>query len=174
MLNKFEAVGIFGCIGIMAIALFIMNVQGMTHGDINKNDQSQEANVIGATDTEVLRKTIEDSVSNNGTVEKLVIDDVTLGVGKEVQTGDSVVVDYVGTLRGGEEFDNSKKRGEPFTFTVGEGRVIKGWDEGILGMKVGGTRILVIPANMAYGASKVGPIPANSTLIFSIELVSIK
>jgi FKBP-type peptidyl-prolyl cis-trans isomerase len=83
-------------------------------------------------------------------------------------------VHYIGTLQNGQQFDNSHTRGEAFTFTVGEGMVIKGWDEGLLGMKVGGQRLLVIPPDMAYGANAIGPIPANSTLLFSIELIEIK
>jgi peptidylprolyl isomerase len=83
-------------------------------------------------------------------------------------------VHYVGTLQNGTEFDNSKKRGQPFEFTVGAGQVIKGWDQGLVGMKVGGQRILVIPPDMAYGERGVGPIPGNATLVFSIELIDVK
>jgi peptidylprolyl isomerase len=83
-------------------------------------------------------------------------------------------VHYIGTLKDGTEFDNSHKRGDAFEFVVGEGMVIKGWEEGVLGMKKGGQRLLVIPSDMAYGANAIGPIPANSTLIFSIELLEIK
>jgi len=90
-----------------------------------------------------------------------------------VKVGDRVSVHYVGTLQNGTEFDNSMKRGQPFTFRVGDGSVIKGWDEGLVGMKVGGQRILVVPPEMAYGNTPMGPIPANSTLVFSVELVNI-
>lgn len=85
-----------------------------------------------------------------------------------------VVVHYVGTLPDSTEFDNSRRRGQPFTFQVGAGSVIKGWDEGLVGMKVGGQRILVIPPDKGYGAQAVGPIPANSTLVFAIELLEIR
>ncbi|MCA9358758.1 FKBP-type peptidyl-prolyl cis-trans isomerase [Candidatus Kaiserbacteria bacterium] len=104
----------------------------------------------------------------------MVIDDVKVGSGDEVKAGDTVSVHYAGTLKGGKEFDNSKKRGAPFEFTVGEGRVIKGWEEGLIGMKVGGERILVIPPEKAYGEQGIGPIPGNATLVFSIELLEIK
>ena len=76
--------------------------------------------------------------------------------------------------KNGDEFDNSRKRGTPFEFTVGKGQVIEGWDKGLIGMQVGGTRVLVIPPEMAYGSQGIGPIPGNATLVFSIELVEIK
>jgi FKBP-type peptidyl-prolyl cis-trans isomerase len=85
-----------------------------------------------------------------------------------------VSVHYIGTLQDGTEFDNSKKRGAPFEFKVGEGRVIAGWEEGLVGMQVGGQRVLVIPPEKAYGSNGVGPIPGNATLVFSIELLEIK
>ncbi|MCA9363117.1 FKBP-type peptidyl-prolyl cis-trans isomerase [Candidatus Kaiserbacteria bacterium] len=104
----------------------------------------------------------------------MVIDDVKIGAGEEVKSGDTVSVHYIGTLQNGTEFDNSRKRGEPFQFKIGAGMVIKGWDEGLLGMKVGGQRVLVIPPDKAYGEEGVGPIPPNSTLVFAIELVDIR
>ena len=91
-----------------------------------------------------------------------------------MKNGDTVSVHYVGTLQNGTEFDNSNKRGAPFEFTVGGGQVIKGWDEGLVGMRVGGQRILVIPSDMAYGEKGIGPIPGGATLVFSIELIAIK
>ena len=91
-------------------------------------------------------------------------------------TGDSIDVHYRGTLTSGKEFDNSYDRGTPLNFTVGEGRVIKGWDDGLIGMKVGEKRKLTIPPELAYGDRAVGGdlIPANSTLIFVTELQKIK
>jgi FKBP-type peptidyl-prolyl cis-trans isomerase len=92
---------------------------------------------------------------------------------QEVVEGDSVTVNYTGTLEDGTKFDSSLDRGIPFTFTVGTGEVIKGWDLGIVGMKVGEKRQLTIPANLAYGADGFGDIPANATLIFRVDLISI-
>jgi peptidylprolyl isomerase/FKBP-type peptidyl-prolyl cis-trans isomerase FkpA len=89
-----------------------------------------------------------------------------------VKTGDSVSVDYTGTLEDGTEFDSSIGR-EPFVFTVGQGQVITGWDQGLIGMKIGEERKLTIPSELGYGSTAVGPIPPNSTLIFSIKLISI-
>ncbi|MAZ56424.1 peptidylprolyl isomerase [bacterium] len=88
--------------------------------------------------------------------------------------GDYVTVHYIGSLPNGQQFDNSYKKGEPFSFKVGDGKVIAGWEEGILGMKVGGQRILVIPASMAYGSKAMGPIPGGSNLVFTVELLSIE
>jgi FKBP-type peptidyl-prolyl cis-trans isomerase len=110
---------------------------------------------------------------NRGNITRMVIDDVKLGVGEQVQKGDTIAVHYIGRLQNGQEFDNSRTRGETFEFKVGSGMVIKGWDEGVIGMQIGGERILVIPPEMAYGENGVGPIPSNATLIFSVELVSI-
>jgi FKBP-type peptidyl-prolyl cis-trans isomerase len=90
------------------------------------------------------------------------------------ETGDTVTVDYVGRLESGTQFDSSYDRGVPFTFTAGAGRVIPGWDQGVPGMRVGGTRRLTIPPNLGYGLNQVGSIPPNSTLVFEIELLSIE
>jgi FKBP-type peptidyl-prolyl cis-trans isomerase len=91
------------------------------------------------------------------------------------KAGDQVWVHYVGKLQDGTEFDNSYKRGEPIPLTLGAGSVIKGWEEGLLGMKVGEKRQLIIPPDLAYGADGRPPtIPANSTLVFDVELVGLK
>lgn len=100
--------------------------------------------------------------------------DVTVGSGPAVKTGDTVKVHYVGTLPDGTEFDQSRKRGAPFSFKVGGGMVIKGWDQGLVGMKVGGKRKLTIPPDLAYGDRGAGPIPPKSTLLFDIELMAIE
>jgi peptidylprolyl isomerase len=105
--------------------------------------------------------------------EKLESKDLIVGTGPEAKTGDSVTVNYVGVLyKGGKEFDASWKRKEPFSFTLGKSEVIKGWDQGVVGMKVGGRRELIIPPGLAYGAEGSGSsIPPNSPLIFVIDLL---
>ena len=100
--------------------------------------------------------------------------DVVVGDGPVAEVGDTVTVDYVGRLTDGTEFDNSYARGEPFTFTIGQGRVIRGWDQGVPGMRVGGQRRLTIPPGLAYGSSPPPGIPSNATLTFDIELLSIQ
>jgi FKBP-type peptidyl-prolyl cis-trans isomerase len=105
---------------------------------------------------------------------ELKITDLTVGSGPEAKNGMKVTVNYVGTLVNGTKFDSSIDRGEPFTFTLGAGEVIQGWDYGVLGMKVGGKRKLVIPADLAYGSRAIGTIPANSTLVFEVDLLGVK
>jgi FKBP-type peptidyl-prolyl cis-trans isomerase len=101
------------------------------------------------------------------------IQDLVVGGGPVAAAGDTVTVHYVGTLTSGARFDSSYDRGQPFTFRVGAGQVIAGWDQGVPGMRVGGRRRLTVPPSLGYGNQAVGPIPANSTLIFEIELLSI-
>jgi FKBP-type peptidyl-prolyl cis-trans isomerase len=105
---------------------------------------------------------------------KLETEDKVVGTGREAKTGDTVHVQYTGTLMNGTKFDSSYDHGgTPFKFTLGKGEVIKGWDQGVVGMKVGGKRKLRIPADLGYGAKGSGPIPANAGLLFDVELVSI-
>lgn len=100
--------------------------------------------------------------------------DLTVGTGQEAKTGDTVSVHYVGTLEDGTKFDSSRDRNQPLQVTIGAGGVIQGWEEGLQGMRVGGTRKLIVPPALAYGDQAVGDlIPANATLIFEIELLSI-
>ena len=109
------------------------------------------------------------------TASGLKITDITVGTGAEAKSGDKVWVNYRGTLTNGKEFDSSYSRNEPFNFPLGAGRVIRGWDEGVAGMKVGGKRTLIIPSEMGYGARGAGGvIPPNATLIFDVELIEIK
>ncbi len=102
------------------------------------------------------------------------IQDLVMGQGATAEAGDNVTVHYVGTLESGKVFDSSIDRGAPFTFTLGVGQVIKGWDVGVDGMQVGGKRKLTISPSFGYGAQTVGPIPANSTLIFEVQLLDVK
>jgi FKBP-type peptidyl-prolyl cis-trans isomerase len=96
------------------------------------------------------------------------------GTGEEIQNGRTATVHYTGTLTDGTKFDSSLDRNQPFSFVLGAGRVIQGWDQGVRGMKAGEKRKLTIPPDLGYGSSAVGPIPANSTLIFEVELLSIQ
>lgn len=104
----------------------------------------------------------------------MTIEDVKVGAGATAEAGKLVSVHYVGTLVNGAKFDSSRDRGMPFTFKLGAGQVIEGWDTGVAGMKVGGVRKLVIPPDLAYGDRAIGSIPANSTLVFEVELLDVK
>ncbi len=105
---------------------------------------------------------------------ELKITDTVVGEGKEAVKGALLTMNYEGFLENGTKFDSSLDRGRPFEFVIGSGRVIKGWDQGIMGMKEGGKRTLHIPANLAYGDRAVGGIiPPNSNLIFHVELIEV-
>jgi len=107
--------------------------------------------------------------------EALKVEDLKVGTGAEAKAGQSVSVHYVGTLTDGKKFDSSRDRNEPFSFRLGAGQVIKGWDQGVAGMKIGGLRKLTIPSHLAYGERGFSNlIPPNSTLVFEVELMAVK
>jgi FKBP-type peptidyl-prolyl cis-trans isomerase len=105
----------------------------------------------------------------------LKMEDQVVGEGAEATAGKTVSVHYTGTLTDGSKFDSSRDRGRPFDFVLGGGQVIKGWDQGVAGMKIGGTRKLTIPPELGYGARGFPPvIPPNSTLVFEVELLGVR
>lgn len=104
----------------------------------------------------------------------MVITDTVVGTGAEAVPGAAVTVHYVGMFENGQVFDASAPRGQAFTFILGAGQVIQGWDQGVVGMKVGGKRTLVIPSDLAYGPNDYGPIPGGSTLVFEVELLDVQ
>ena len=130
--------------------------------DTNQADASALGGPLDAPDTLI-------------TASGLKITELKVGDGAEAASGQTVQVHYRGTLENGKQFDASYDRGAPFTFPLGAGRVIKGWDEGVAGMKVGGKRKLVIPPDLAYGSRGAGGvIPPNATLVFEVELLDVK
>jgi len=181
MFNKFELIGGLLSIGCMAFALYIIQAQVFMGGSASTQAaqaiEAQSPGIVIVNPSDNVRQArataYAQAADNRGNIERMVIDDVKLGTGDGVKNGDTIAVHYTGRLQNGQEFDSSRKNGQTFEFKVGAGRVIQGWDEGIIGMQVGGERILVIPAEMAYGERGMGPIPGNATLIFSIELISI-
>jgi len=179
MFSKFEMIGAGICVALMALAIFMVQMQT----DLARvNDQPASAitsrDVVVVPDSETTNRRAQqaallDASSLSGGIERMVIDDIKIGTGPTATSGDTVAVHYIGRLQDGTEFDNSRKRGAPITFTIGAGEVIPGWEEGIAGMAVGGERILVIPPEKAYGRNGIGPIPGNATLVFAVELVSL-
>lgn len=108
-------------------------------------------------------------------VTELKIEETKVGTGAVAEAGKSVTVHYTGWLTNGTKFDSSKDHGQPFTFPLGQGAVIKGWDQGVAGMKVGGVRKLTIPPSLAYGPNGAGGvIPPNATLVFEVELLGVE
>lgn len=151
-LSRNQTIGVFAGLGILAYVLFAGNLVGI-FGFSNNNQETnmQESSVSGVE-----------------------VRDISVGSGRAVEAGDVVTVHYVGTLSDGRVFDSSLDRNTPFSFTVGAGQVIRGWEEGIPGMQVGGKRTLIISPDYGYGSQGVGPIPPNSTLIFEVELINIE
>jgi FKBP-type peptidyl-prolyl cis-trans isomerase len=147
-----------------------------TMEDTNPATDQTQTTAAGGSSQAIPVGTVESSAVEGipANVTQLMSKDIKVGTGATAQAGDSVTVQYVGMLTNGTVFDASANHGTTgFTFNLGAGQVIKGWDEGVVGMKVGGTRELVIPASLGYGAQAVGSIPANSTLVFEVELLNV-
>ena len=139
---------------------------------------SEEASADTTNPTETMTEDAthsqKDTVAENTSATELKSEILQPGSGQAATKGDNVVVHYTGTFTDGKKFDSSVDRGTPFNFTLGAGQVIRGWDEGVVGMLIGEKRKLTIPPEMGYGAQGVGPIPPNSTLVFEVELLDIK
>ncbi|MEX0918225.1 MAG: FKBP-type peptidyl-prolyl cis-trans isomerase [Candidatus Paceibacterota bacterium] len=175
--SKFEAIGIGVSVVAMVLALFLMRMETSLFSQGETAERSQQASVVVADDVTrdaARANAIVEASAETGKVDRLIIDDVVLGTGDAAEEGDTISVHYIGTLESGQQFDNSHTKGEPFVFTVGAGKVIEGWEEGVVGMKEGGQRILVVPPELGYGKSGYGPIPGNATLVFAIELIEIE
>ena len=161
----------------------------ITVGNENKADEALGKSTAAATTSTPTSTTASTKTPTSGPLAKeptvtvpagaaptaLVIKEIIKGTGTEAKAGQPVTVNYVGALfHGGKVFDASWKRNEPFVFTLGQGAVIKGWDQGVPGMKVGGRRELIIPANLAYGSKGAGSsIPPNAPLVFVIDLLGV-
>ncbi|MFM2424281.1 MAG: hypothetical protein RLZZ70_672 [Candidatus Parcubacteria bacterium] len=178
MFSKIEIAGIALSITAMAAALYLITKEDTQVAATNNGSEVTQSDTVFVREEgdpeENLRAAIVGAADATGKLENMIIDEVTIGTGEAAKIGDTVTVHYIGTLQNGQEFDNSNKRGEPFTFTLGEGKVIKGWEEGVTGMKQGGKRILVIPSDKAYGDAGYGPIPGKATLVFAIDLLEVQ
>lgn len=151
--------------GLVAL-LFLALILFMLYG--RPNNQNQNDDMISGEQSDF----VDDTQSEM--IEELEIEDIQEGDGEEAASLDTITVHYKGELEDGTLFDSSYERGEPFTFVLGEGSVIDGWEEGIVGMKEGGTRRLTIPPSLAYGEVGAGSlIPPNATLVFVVELLEV-
>jgi len=170
---------------LAAALLVILALAGCGGDDNNTNDESTATPEAAATETATPSATETSAApANKPTVnlpkgkppKKLIIKDLKKGDGPAAKPGDTVAVQYVGVnFDGGKQFDASWDRGEPFSFPLGAGQVIKGWDLGVAGMKVGGRRMLVIPPDLGYGPDGQPPvIEPNETLVFVIDLLAIQ
>lgn len=178
-INRIEVIGIFLSVVVMAIVLAFVRFDSSNLALDLPDGASQTASLVTAVDeaNPNQQAALADAIVSaapGADLKSLIIDDIVIGEGAEVKKGDTIAVHYIGRLQNGQEFDNSYTRGTPFTFGVGAGRVIQGWDEGVVGMKVDGQRVLVIPSDMAYGDSGFGPIPGGANLVFAIELLQIQ
>lgn len=154
--------------GRLVICAALLLVGAAACGGEKSQEQAQEpAATTPATAPAV------DTTAMTKTPSGLWYEDLEVGPGVAASSGDTVTVDYTGWILNGAKFDSSVDRGETYSFTLGAGRVIRGWDEGVVGMKVGGKRRLVIPPDLAYGAQGRPGIPPNSTLVFDVELLGV-
>ncbi len=177
--SKIIAVALLVCIGGALLYSKMQDPPAEGHEDHDEDPQPTaivkpaDTNAAPATNAATAPEGAAPTETNPAAdVTELKVIDERVGTGPVANTGDQLSMNYKGTLTNGKVFDQSYGRA-PFDFQLGAGKVIEGWDKGILGMKVGGKRKLVIPPGMGYGASGQGPIPPNATLIFEVELLSV-
>lgn len=153
-LSKTEWVAVAVAIVFVGYTLFGANIMSLFQKNLmNGNSTATVAN------------------SNTPNTKGVIINDISVGQGPEVKSGDRLSVHYILSLSDGTTVQNSKDFGKPFQFTLGAGEVIPGWEQGFAGMRVGGVRTIIIPPELGYGTNQAGPIPPNSTLVFTIELI---
>jgi FKBP-type peptidyl-prolyl cis-trans isomerase FkpA len=148
-LSKKEAIAVFVGMGLLAYLLFSGPLMGLFNSPVVES---------------------QNTMNNSG----FVAEDVTVGSGELAQAGDRITAHYVGRLMNGQVFDSSVDSNTPISFVLGSGQVIRGWDEGLVGMRAGGKRVLTIAPEYGYGANAIGAIPPNSTLIFEVELLDVE
>ena len=155
-------VGVVVVVAIVAVCFFMCKKSSTSSNELSTTSEEQP-DAVNDLDKDL----------QGAQMSELIVEDLVQGNGKEAEDGKMVTVHYTGTLTDGTKFDSSVDRGTPFKFQLGIGQVIKGWDQGVKGMKVGGKRKLSIPPSLGYGSRAIGPIPANSTLVFEVELLDV-
>jgi peptidylprolyl isomerase len=159
------------CVGILVFT----QISGQKDAAIGNSSPTQPTTTVTQENNTLIKTNTMPEANAVTTSSGLKYVELVEGTGVTPQTGQTVVVHYIGTLEDGTKFDSSRDRGQPFSFTIGKGQVIKGWDEGLSTMKVGGRRQLIIPEQLGYGARGAGGvIPPYSTLIFDVELLDVK
>ncbi len=180
MKEVFISLGVFAICCVVALATQLRGSEAVASNvstDMTgKTEQStlvaQAASDLNPAETEETNTNMSDNMTT--TDSGLMYEDLEVGTGALPTKGQAVTVHYTGTLENGEKFDSSRDRNRPFSFTIGVGQVIKGWDEGVATMRVGGRRKLVIPPELGYGPRGAGGvIPPNATLIFDVELIRV-
>lgn len=169
-MNKKLLIGLIVlALALAALSLFKKN-DGPTAPVEKKTERSVEKDNVNK------QKEVLNNQNNNKEAMEVKIETTQEGIGdRVVKNGDTISVHYTGKLEDGSKFDSSLDRGQPFEFTIGQGMVIQGWEQGLLGMKKGEKRILTIPSELGYGSrGAAGVIPPNATLIFEVELIDIK
>jgi peptidylprolyl isomerase len=165
----------FGVIATFAVVLILSSLFGggkTPEAIASPANDIPRAIAVAGINQETLTMNLENATTTDSGLQYI---DVVEGTGETPEKGKKVTVHYTGTLTDGKKFDSSRDRNQPFSFTIGVGQVIKGWDEGVGTMKVGGRRTLIIPADLGYGARGAGGvIPPNATLVFDVELLGVK
>lgn len=168
-LGKNEKTAVFVSLAVILFFFAAASVVGFVSKGRIADDDAVNNNSASLSELTVEKQKAPTTINING----MKVTDTVEGTGEEAVAGKVVTVHYTGTLEDGTKFDSSVDRGQPFRFVLGAGQVIQGWEQGFAGMKVGGKRSLVIPADMAYGDRAVGAIPAGSTLLFDVELLAV-
>ncbi len=175
MNNTSIATGIAVAIAlIIVIASFFFGINIFSLFSSSPRSSTQTTETTSAPSAKTSAQKFSGTSAPLPAVKKLSITDAVVGTGVVAKPGDTISVQYVGKFTDGKVFDSSQAHGgKPFSFVLGAGKVIKGWDEGLVGMKVGGTRLLAIPPALGYGSRTFGPIPANSSLVFEVRLLNV-
>jgi peptidylprolyl isomerase len=172
ILISFSVIVFCGVLLIAASTFGIGNKQEAIASELNPQQNAVTIAVKDNSAKETSKMDLDNAVTTPSGLKYV---DLTEGDGATPTTGQTVTVHYTGTLENGKKFDSSRDRGQPFSFKIGVGQVIQGWDEGVGSMKVGGRRTLIIPSELGYGSRGAGGvIPPNATLIFDVELLDVK